>query len=74
MKRKIISPDSHPADLQAIIDYLVDNGVSDFQANMLLHTNFPSLGDTSNLIDAAREGRWEDAWNTVELYIAGDLW
>lgn len=73
MKKKINSAE-HEESLQAIVNYLVDNGVSDFQANMIIHTNFPSLGETSNLVDAAREGRWSDAWNTVELYIAGDLW
>ena len=60
--------------LQSIIDFLLDNGVSEFNANILIHTNIPALGDTRNLIDTARDGEWDLAWNVVQLYIDGDLW
>ena len=74
MKKNIKQPETHPHDLQAIIDYLVDNGVSDFQVNMLIHTNMPVLGESRNLIDATREGRWADAWRAAELYISGEIY
>lgn len=59
--------------LQAIVDYLVDNGVSDFQVNILIHTNMPAL-NLKNIVDCVREDRWDDAWSAAELYISGDMW
>lgn len=73
MKKKIIDPKGHEESLQAIIDYLVDNGLSDFQVNMLIHTNMPSLGETRNIMDCVREGNWGEAWAAAELYMSGDL-
>ncbi len=73
MKKKIVGPKEHEESLQAIINYLVDNGMSDFQANMLIHTNMPALGEDTNLMDCARQGRWSEAWAATELYMSGDL-
>lgn len=74
MKKNIKEPQGRPHDLQAIIDYLVDNGVSDFQVNMLIHTNMPALGGYASIQSATRDGRWAEAWNAAELYISGDMW
>jgi hypothetical protein len=60
--------------LQAIIDYLSTNGLSDFDINILIHTNLPALGERRTIVDCTRNNEWDDAWNVVELYIAGDLW
>lgn len=73
MKKNIKKPDSREEDLQAIIDFLVDNGVSDFSVNMLIHTNMPALGDDRSIMSCARNGEWNDAWNVAELYVSGDL-
>lgn len=74
MKKNINEPNSRPQDLQAVIDYLVDNGVSDFQVNLLIHTNMPVLGEYSNMVGAARDGRWAEVWNAAELYISGEVY
>jgi len=73
MKRKIKDPNGHEESLQAIIDYFVDNGMSDFQANILIHTNMPVL-DLRNIMDCVRENNWNEAWAAAELYMSGDMW
>jgi hypothetical protein len=73
MKKETTEP-SREKKLQALIDYLVDNGVSDFNANILIHTNMPSFGGYRNMMDEIRDGNWDDVWNVAELYIQGDLW
>jgi len=60
--------------LQAIIDYLVDNGVSEFNANMFIHTNLVMLGEYRNIVDEVQDGNWDKAWDAAELYISGDMW
>lgn len=68
MVRKISEP-SRIESIQAVHDYLTDNGVTEFTANQILHTNWPSLGDYRTLMDEIRDGNWEQVWNSVELYI-----
>lgn len=73
MKRQVTEASREPK-LQAVIDYLVDNGVSEFNANILLHTNMPYLGGDRNLMNEVRDGDWDKVWNAVELYVSGDMW
>lgn len=60
-------------NVQSVIDYLIDNGVSDFNTNLLIHLDIPALGEFRNIMDAARDGDWDLIWNVVQLYIDGDL-
>lgn len=74
MKRQVIPPSKKENTLQSIIDYLADNGMTDFQVNMFIHTNIPALGEYKNIVDCAREEKWDDAWGAAELYMSGDMW
>ncbi len=67
-KHKISEP-SRRETVQAVVDYFIDNGVSQFTANQLLHMNWPSLGDFRTLMDEIRDGNWDKVWYTAELYI-----
>lgn len=73
MKRKPTAPNK-AQEVQAIIDYLVDNGVSEFNASMLLNTNLKALGGYRSMMDEVRDENWESAWNMAELYVSGDMW
>lgn len=58
--------------LQAIIDHLIDNGMSPYGANMFIHINQPALGGDKTIMDCVRENNWAQAWATVKGYLAGD--
>lgn len=73
MKKQFSKP-SREETLQSLINYLTDNGVSDFNANILIHTNMEALGGNRSMLDEVRDGKWETVWNVAELYISGDLW
>jgi len=73
MKKQFTKP-SREETLQSLINYLTDNGVSDFNANILIHTNMEALGGNRSMLDEVRDGKWETVWNVAELYISGDLW
>ena len=72
--KKQITEAKRENNLQAVINYLADNGVGDFNANILLHTNMPALGGHRNMMDEVRDGNWDQVWNVAELYISGDMW
>ena len=72
--KKIVKQPQKEQSLQAIINYLVDNGLADFDANQFIHVNLPALGEYKNIVDCVREGKWDEAWSVTELYVAGDLW
>lgn len=60
--------------VQSVIDYLIDNGVSETNTNILIHVNHPAMGsEDMNIMKAAQEGKWDTIWNFVQLYIDGDL-
>lgn len=73
MKKQSIEANREPR-LQAVIDYLVDNGVSEINTDILLHTNMPALGGYRSIMNEVRDGNWDKVWDTVELYISGDMW
>lgn len=72
MKREVIPPAKKENKLQSIIDFLIDNGLSEFMADQFIHTNIPALGGDRNIVDCAQEDNWEDAWRVAEQYINGD--
>lgn len=72
MKKKTTEP-SREQNLQSLVNYLGDNGVSDFNIEILIHTNMDALDDR-NMLDKIRDGKWDQVWNVAELYIQGDLW
>lgn len=72
MKREI-KPSERSESLQAIVNYLVDNGMSNFDAQQFIHTNLPALGEYRNIVDTIRDGKWDEAWSVAELYISGDV-
>lgn len=65
---------SREQNIQAVVDYLVDNGLSDFGANQLLHVNMPALGGYRSILDEVRDENWDTVWNVAELYVSGDMW
>lgn len=73
MKKDITEP-SREHNLQALINYLGDNGMSDMNADILLHTNMPIFGGYRNMMDEIRDGKWDKVWDAAELYISGDMW
>jgi beta-lactamase superfamily II metal-dependent hydrolase len=73
MKKETTTP-SREESLQALINYLTDNGVTDFNANILIHTNMEAFGGHRNMLDEIRDENWDLVWNVAELYIQGDLW
>ncbi len=73
MKKQSTEANREPR-LQAVIDYLVDNGVSEINTDILLHTNMPVLGGYRSIMNEVRDGNWDKVWDTVELYISGDMW
>lgn len=72
--KKQIKHHNRTNTVQALIDYLVDNGLTDFDTNILIHTNLPALGGDRSILRAAQEGNWDEAWGAAELYISGDMW
>lgn len=72
MKKVIVPPAIKENTLQAIIDYLVDNGMPEFGANIFIHTNLPVLGDNVSLLNCIQDNRWDEAWTVAQAYIAGD--
>lgn len=72
MKKEIKPPIVEEDKLQAIIDFLVDNGMSEFQVNMFIHTNIPALGGDTTIMNCVQEGRWGEAWSVAKAYIDGD--
>lgn len=74
MKRKeAVFPAVKENNLQAIIAFLVDNGMSEFDIDRFIHINLPALGGYTNIVDCVREDRWEDAWRVSKQYIDGDF-
>lgn len=71
--KKEVKKASKEEKLQSLIDYFIDNDISEFNTEILIHTNIQALGDKS-FIDATRNGEWDLAWNVAELYVSGDLW
>lgn len=67
MKKKVTP--SRENSVQAVVDYFIDNGVTPFTANQLLHFNWPSLGEYRTLMDEVRDNNWERIWDVAELYI-----
>lgn len=60
--------------IQSVIDYLIDNGVSPMNADIILHLNHPAMGNEDmNIMRAAQENNWDAIWNFVDLYVSGDL-
>lgn len=72
--KKQITESKREENLQAVIDYLIDNGVTEFNTDIFLHTNLESLGGYRSLMDEMRDGKWDSVWNIVELYVSGDMW
>ena len=73
MKNKPTEPNK-AQETQAVIDYLVDNGVSEFNATMLLNTNLKALGGYRSMMDEVRDNNWGKVWEMAELYVSGDMW
>ncbi len=73
MKRKI-TPHKREESVQAVIDYCIDNGLTEFDTNILIHTNLPYLGGYRTLLMEMQEGNWDKVWDYLDLYFAGDLW
>ena len=73
MKKDTTEP-SREQNIQSLVNYLTDNGVSDFNANILIHTNMEAFGGYRSMMDEIRDGNWESVWNIAELYVQGDLW
>ena len=73
MKQKVELPEKKENSLQAIIDFLIDNGLSEFDTNIFIHTDLVQFGGYRNMVDVARDGDWEIAWTVAELYMNGDL-
>jgi predicted aldo/keto reductase-like oxidoreductase len=73
MKRKPTQA-KRQESLQAIIDYLIENGVTEFNTNTLIHTNLSMLGVYRSINDEVRDKHWDKAWDAVELYVSGDMW
>jgi hypothetical protein len=72
VKKEIIPPAIKEDSLQAIIDFLIDNGMSEFSADMFIHMNIPALGGDRSILNCAQEEKWEDAWRVSQAYIDGD--
>lgn len=72
MKRQIIAPAVKRNTVQALVDYLVDNGMSEMGANQFLHVNIPALGGNRSIMDCIVSKEWDTAWGVAESYMAGD--
>lgn len=72
MKKEIETPLVKKNTVQAIIDYLIDNGMSQMAANQFIHINIPALGGNKSILDCANDGGWDTAWAVTESYMAGD--
>ena len=72
MKRQINTPAVKRNTVQALIEYLIDNGMSQHGANQFIHINIPALGGNKTVLDCATNNEWDKAWSVVEAYIAGD--
>lgn len=60
--------------LQDVVDYLTNNGVTEFNADIFIRTNLPALGGYRSITDEARDGKWDKVWDMAELYVSGDMW
>ena len=65
-------PKTKEESLQAIIDYLIDSGMTPPDVNQFIHVNIPALGGDRSIVNCAQENNWYDAWRVAEAYIAGD--
>ena len=74
MPRKVILQTSAKTNtVQAMVDHLVENGMSQFSANQFIHVNIPALGDYKSLLDCMNNGEWDTAWNVVDMFLRGDF-
>ncbi len=72
MKKVIVAPSTKKNTVQAIVEYLMDNGMSSAGANMFVHLNIPALGGDTSIMNLATDGKWDTAWSVAEQYMAGD--
>lgn len=72
MKREVKEPVNKRNTLQSLIDFLVENGMTQFSANQFVHINIPAIGGDKNIMNLIQEGNWDDAWGVAESYIRGD--
>ena len=72
MKREIVAPVVKKDTVQAIVDFLVENGMSQMGANQFLHVNIPVLGGNKSIMDCIVNKEWATAWGVAESYMAGD--
>ena len=73
MKKQIVPPATRRNTVAAIVEHLVENGMSQFSANQFIHLNIPALGEYRSLLDCMNNGEWDKAWNVVDMYLAGDF-
>lgn len=71
--KRIDVPETRENSLQGVIDFLIDNGLSEFNTNSLIHTDLVQFGGYRNMVDVARDGEWDLLWNVATMYINGDL-
>lgn len=72
--KKVIKEAKRENSLQAVVNYLIDNGLTEFDTNILIHTNLPALGGERSILRCIQDEEWDDAWSAAELYISGDMW
>jgi hypothetical protein len=73
MKKQIVERSKKVDTVQAMIEYLVSNGMSQISADTFIHVNLPALGDYRSLLDCMNEGKWDEAWNVVDMFLRGDF-
>ena len=73
MKQRIELSEKRENNLQSVINFLIDNGTSEFDTNILIHTDLIQFGGYRNMVGVARDGDWDLLWNVAQLYVNGDL-
>lgn len=74
-KVKFELPAKRENTIQAVIDVLIENGITPINADLIIHTNAEALGNENrNIMNAAQDDDWDAIWNFIELYLNGDLW
>ena len=58
--------------LESLVNYLVDNGLTDEEANHLLHRRFKKLEDKT-LMQLINYGEWDMIRTFTEEYMLGEI-
>lgn len=70
--KKVVKKAERKESLQAIVNHLVENGMSDMGANNFIHLNIPALGGNRTIMNCIQDRSWDEAWNVIDAYLAGD--